>query len=38
VRFFDRRGWLMLIYNAAVWFSVVYLSQHWVVDVIAGIA
>lgn len=37
VRFFGKRGWLLLIYNAAVWFSVVYLSQHWAVDVIAGI-
>jgi membrane-associated phospholipid phosphatase len=37
VRCFGKWGWLMLIYNAALWFSVVYLSQHWVVDVIAGI-
>ena len=36
VRFFGRRGWFMLIYNAALWFSIVYLSQHWVIDAIAG--
>jgi membrane-associated phospholipid phosphatase len=38
VRFFGKRGWLFLIYNAAVWFSIVYLAQHWVVDIFAGIA
>jgi membrane-associated phospholipid phosphatase len=37
VRYFGRAAWLMLLYNAAVWFSIVYLSQHWVIDVIAGI-
>jgi membrane-associated phospholipid phosphatase len=37
VRFFGRRGWLFLGYNLLVWFSVVYLAQHWVVDVLAGI-
>lgn len=36
VRAFGKAGWIFLAYNAAVWFSVVYLSQHWVVDVIAG--
>ena len=38
VRLFGAKGWLFLPYNMAVWFSVVYLSQHWVVDVVAGIA
>jgi len=37
VRLLGRRAWVFLLYNAAVWFSVVYLSQHWVIDVIAGI-
>jgi membrane-associated phospholipid phosphatase len=37
VRYFGRIGWLMLIYNAAVWFAVVYLGQHWVIDIFAGI-
>jgi hypothetical protein len=38
VRFYGRRGWIFLLYNAAVWFSVVYLAQHWVIDILAGIA
>jgi len=34
-----RRGAaLALVWSAAVWFSVVYLGQHYVTDVIAGIA
>jgi hypothetical protein len=36
-RQFGRPGWLMLLYAAAVWFSVVYLADHYVVDVLAGI-
>jgi hypothetical protein len=28
----------MLIYNAMLWFTVVYLAQHWVIDIFAGIA
>jgi membrane-associated phospholipid phosphatase len=38
VRCFGRRGLWMLLYNAALWFSVVYLANHWVVDILAGIA
>jgi membrane-associated phospholipid phosphatase len=30
-------GLLLVPYNLALWFSVVYLSQHWFVDVLAGI-
>jgi membrane-associated phospholipid phosphatase len=37
VRFYGRAGWLMMIYNAMLWFTVVYLGQHWVIDIIAGI-
>lgn len=33
-----RAGWAMLAYSAAVWFSVVYLGHHYVVDVLGGIA
>ena len=33
-----RVGWLLLLYSAAVWFSVIYLAHHYVVDVIGGIA
>jgi membrane-associated phospholipid phosphatase len=38
VKFCGRRGWFFLIYNALLWFSVVYLAQHWVVDILGGIA
>lgn len=38
VRCFGKRGLWMLLYNAALWFSVVYLANHWVVDILAGIA
>lgn len=30
-------GLLLVPYNIGLWFSVVYLSQHWAVDVLAGI-
>ncbi|MCI0344697.1 MAG: phosphatase PAP2 family protein [Chloroflexi bacterium] len=37
-RQFGRPGWLMLPYSAGVWFSIVYLADHYVVDVIGGLA
>ena len=37
-RAFPRAGWLMLAYTACVWFSIVYLGEHWVVDIIGGVA
>jgi membrane-associated phospholipid phosphatase len=37
-RSFGRIGWLMLAYSAAVWFSIVYLADHYVVDIIGGVA
>lgn len=37
-RAFGRIGWLMLIYTAAVWFSIVYLADHYVVDILGGVA
>jgi hypothetical protein len=33
-RAFGRAGWLMAAYTACVWFSIVYLGEHWVVDII----
>ena len=36
-RAFGRTGWLMLAYTACVWFSIVYLGEHWVVDIIGGV-
>jgi PAP2 superfamily len=37
-RAFGKVGWLMLAYTACVWFSIVYLGEHWVVDIIGGVA
>ncbi len=36
-RTFGRIGWLMLAYTAAVWFSIVYLADHYVVDILGGV-
>jgi hypothetical protein len=36
-RAFGRVGWLMAAYTACVWFSIVYLGEHWVVDIIGGV-
>jgi len=35
---FGRIGWLALLYAAAVWWAVVFTGDHWVVDVLGGIA
>lgn len=32
-----RWGLLMLVYAAAMWFAVVYLGEHWVIDVLVGL-
>ncbi len=37
-RSFGRPGWLMLGYAACVWFSVVYLADHYVLDILGGLA
>jgi hypothetical protein len=37
-RAFPRAGWLMLGYTACVWFSIVYLGEHWVFDIVGGVA
>jgi membrane-associated phospholipid phosphatase len=33
-----RRGWLMLGYGGIMWFAAVYLTEHWIIDVVAGLA
>jgi hypothetical protein len=38
VKFFGKRGLLLIPYNMALWFAVVYLGDHYVIDIIAGIA
>jgi hypothetical protein len=37
-RAFGRVGWLMLAYAACVWFAIVYLADHYVVDILGGLA
>ena len=37
-RAFGRIGWLMLVYSACVWFAIVYLADHYVVDILGGLA
>jgi hypothetical protein len=37
-RTFGRIGWAMLAYAACVWFSIVYLGDHYVVDILGGLA
>jgi hypothetical protein len=37
-RTFGRRAWPLLPYTFAVWFSIVYLGEHYVIDAIGGAA
>jgi len=37
-RAFGRVGWLTLGYALCVWFAIVYLADHYVVDILGGIA
>ncbi len=37
-RVLGRSRWIVLAYAVAAWFSIVYLGDHYLVDVIAGIA
>lgn len=37
-RAFGKIGWVMLLYAASVWFAIVYLADHYVVDVLGGVA
>jgi len=38
VKSYGRPGLWFLPYSPILWFSIVYLGHHWVVDVIAGVA
>ena len=38
VKFYGRRGLIFLPYSPILWFSIVYLGHHWVVDILAGVA
>jgi hypothetical protein len=37
-RAFGKPGWLLLAYSACVWFAIVYLGDHYVIDMLGGIA
>jgi hypothetical protein len=37
-RAFGRIGWLLLAYSVCVWLSIVYLADHYVVDIVGGLA
>jgi hypothetical protein len=37
-RAFGQAGWLMAVYTACVWFAIVYLADHYVVDIVGGVA
>jgi len=37
-RAFGRPGWLLLGYSICVWLSIVYLADHYVVDILGGLA
>jgi|SRR5579864_664823 len=37
LRLWGLRAWPTLLYTAGVWFSVVYLGEHYVVDIIGGV-
>ena len=36
-RAFGRVGWLLLAYGALVWLAVVYMADHYVVDIVGGV-
>jgi membrane-associated phospholipid phosphatase len=37
LRLWGWRAWPTLLYTACVWFSIVYLGEHYVVDIIGGV-
>ena len=37
LRLWGRRAWPALVYTACVWLSIVYLGEHYVVDIIGGV-
>ena len=34
---FGKAGFIMLAYTACIWFAIVYLGEHWVVDIVGGV-
>ena len=37
LRFWGRRAWPTLVYTLGVWLSIVYLGEHYIVDIIGGV-
>jgi membrane-associated phospholipid phosphatase len=37
LRLWGRRAWPALLYTAGVWLSIVYLGEHYIVDIIGGV-
>src|SRR5207245_6059364 len=37
LRLWGRRAWPALVYTACVWLSIVYLGEHYVVDIVGGV-
>ena len=37
LRLWGRRAWPTLLYTAGVWLSIVYLGEHYIVDIIGGV-
>jgi hypothetical protein len=37
-RAFGRISWILLVYSVFVWLSIVYLADHYVVDILGGLA
>jgi len=37
VRLWGRRAWWTLAYTVCVWLSIVYLGEHYIVDIIGGV-
>ncbi len=34
---FGRWGLLMLVYVVTIWFAVIYMGEHWIIDVLVGL-
>lgn len=38
IKYYRRLGLVFMLYNVSLWFSVIYLANHWLIDVLAGMA
>jgi hypothetical protein len=37
VRYFGKKGHIFLLYALTVWIGIVYMAQHWVIDIVVGV-